>query len=282
MGIIYNDENWQSLLDQGPRKLFGAPGYLPRLTRYGSLAAERFGLIPTTEVLTPVPQSDWKEVIAECHAKKIFAMYHRAASPLEQKPSQNRTNFCWAWSARAALENARLLEGQPAVKLAPVSLGWLVNWRNAGNWLDVTIKGMRERGICSAAFVPNQYDYSGRSFKAGWEQDALNYRLGEVSDTDRNEGVVSMISQSLAILKTGTSGYAAWKRLEHAMIVEGMEYDEKQKYGIVWNIFNSGGDGSIKMAGDAGVPDELYGLAVSSLSRQLGRITDVDSITADV
>jgi len=223
------------------------------------------GLIPAAEVIEPVPQDQWKSVIEDCHARKIFAMYHRAASTLPQKPSQNGLNYCWAWSLCACLEDTRLLEGQPAVKLAPTSAGWLVNWWNSGGYLDVTIAGVQKRGLCSANFVPSEHVYDPAKFSAGWEADAINYRTSEWWDVDCNAGAVSVIGHALAILRTGRPGYIAYKWWSHALALTAMWWDTSQTNSIVWGPFNSHGDGLIQLAGSKGVPDELYGVRSTSL-----------------
>lgn len=264
--MIYNDENYELLLPHGPVARFGTVGCLPRTTLCGSRQAEAMGLVRIPDDLEPVPEADWKEVIAECHREKIFPMYHRRASKLQQKPTQNGLNYCWSWGLKAAMENARLLEHQPEVDLAAVSIGWTVNWRNAGNYLESALNAVRTRGMCSSEFVPNQHILNPERFKAGWEEDALKYRLQEAWDGDRSAGVKSAIGQALAILKTGRTLYVAHNWWGHALTVEGMEWDETQLNNIVWDHFNSHADGSIQLAGQKGVPDEFYGIRAMVLS----------------
>jgi hypothetical protein len=268
MPMLYNDENFHFLQALCvARRDRGYIGVIPRATRYGTARALGHFLLPGTELVPEVPQQDWKELIEFCRENQIFPEFHRqAAAELEEKPDQNGLNLCWAWSAEGALEESFLLQGRTIKRLAPVSLNWLTGWGNEGYYLDATVKAMVQRGMASTDFVPDQYDYRGNNFKRGWEADALEHRLAEAWDSDRDRGIISMIGQILAQLKTGTPGYDAWNRLSHAMNIVGAHWDETQNYGVVWHVLNSWADGVLHMAGASGVPDEHYGLRAPQIA----------------
>lgn len=260
---LYTDANYQLLLDQANRHgTYGAAGALPRRTRYGSSEAAQHFLVPYGDVVSDLPdQKDWKELIQEANEKKLFPIYHRQASTvLEQQPSQNGLNYCWTWSLRAATENARRLYGLPDVSLAPTSLAWLVNYSNAGYYLDAAIKGACERGFAPMSMLPNQYSRSPSSWQSGWEQEALKYRPLEWWDGDTSQGTIFVIKQALAILRTGTPLYVALNWWSHALCIFGLTWDESQPNGIIWDYFNSHADGHIQLVGSRGVPDEFYGV----------------------
>ena len=164
---------------------------------------------------------------------------------------------------------SRVVAGQLPVLLNPVSLGWLVNWREEGYFLDRTIQGAKERGIASAAVAPMSFNPRDHAqWPAGWEQDALNYRALEWWDTDRAAGVVKMIAQCLAILATGTPLYIAYNWWSHALECVGMRWNASKTNGIVWTIKNSHNEEDvIELADSKGVPDEAYG--VRSVSWQV-------------
>lgn len=262
---FYNDSNFDQLVIASKTE-DGAPEALPRRTVCGSPLATASGMVPVLDFpdLLPDPK-DFKEIIAYCHEQKIFPMYHRMASGLPQKPSQNGLGHCWAYGMTAALEDCRAAEGQAAVKLAPNSLAWLVNWRNQGYFLDETIAAVRQRGIAPASMCP-EYDLNPRDFDPNWKEEALKYRALEWWDTKRDEGVVPMIQQCLGVLRTGRPGYAALNWWNHALEVTGIWWDESQPNNIIWAWFNSHGDGLIQIAGSKGVPDEFYGVRAGNLA----------------
>lgn len=260
----YDDSNYADLIGT-PNTEDGRPQCLPRRTVYGSPEAESFGLVPVLDFpdLLPDPK-DFKEIIAYCHEKEIFSMYHREASTLPKKPNQNGLGHCWNYGIRHALEDLRLTEGQAALKLAPNSLAWLVNWRNQGYYCDETIKAVRDRGIAPADCC-KEYDLDPRNFKADWQQRALENRVLEWWDTDGREGVLKMLRQGLAILRTGKPCYIAVDAWGHALEASGMIFDESLPNKVAWVYFNSHADGMIVMRSERMFPSELYAPRASSI-----------------
>ena len=237
-------------------------GCIPRKTTYGGVLAGRYGLRPVSDTPDMIPDwKDAKEIINACNARRIFPVYHEKETGLLDKWYQGRLPRCWAWSLTAAVIDIRALAGLKPVPLAPTSLGWLTSWKSAGYYLDAAINGCKDRGIAPASCVPDMHAITDRDFASNWKQEALNYRVLEWWDTNRNEGYRTFAMQCLAILRTGHPGYAAWNSLRHAMCVEGMQWDDSNpEYPIVWVIRNSHGElEPITMAGKAGTPDEFYG-----------------------
>lgn len=263
-----NPEDVRKLLKIGPQTLDGTPQALPRKSIYGTPEAERMGLVPLLDYPDDlVEPADFKEVILHCRDRKIFPLYHQAASGVfDDGWDQDGYGYCWAFGATASLMGCRALEGQKPVRLNPFSLGWLVNWRNAGYYLDSTIKGMRERGVASEEYTPVQAPRPS-SFKDGWEQDALNYRTSEWWDT-RYQSEVYMLRQTLTILRTGVAGYIAYNWWNHALELVGLQWDESERNNVVVEAMNSHRDGVIFLTGGRAIPDELYGPRASSLPRQ--------------
>lgn len=238
----------------------GSVGAIPRKTAYG----DSLGLLPFGEAFPDlvVEPNDYKEVIRHCHDEQIFPLYHQRASwaPSGKRWNQNGLNYCWSWGGTAALMDIRAREEKPAVELAPVSMGYLVNWRNAGNYLESMIDGLKKTGVCSAEFVPDPFSMNPRKFKAGWDEDRLNYRLGEVWDCDPRR----MLQHSLSVLRTGTPLYIAYNWWGHALEVVAIRWDESQRDNVVWVIRNSHNeDDVIELTGANGVPDEAYGFRAS-------------------
>lgn len=263
--LIYGDHNWQTLVDaHQSRTADGSPECLPRKSRYGSGLADRYGLIPMSDYPTDlVPKSDWKEYINHCRQEQMFPEFyeHNTWCPEGTRWNQNGLRYCWAWSLTAALMDKIAHMGLPVILLGPTSLGGAVGWRNEGYYLDGAIDWAKKHGITPAEFLPDMLSINYRQFKTGWEDAALNFRPTEWWDTDRGAGVDSMISQCLTILGTGTSVHIAYGWWGHALCLDGLIWDETQKYNIRWVIRNSHDeDDHIEMTGDRGVPDEGYGI----------------------
>jgi len=261
--LSYNcdDADTRERLLAGPRPLSraGQVGVIPRRLQYGAA-----GGLPTLadgidELVDP---KDYKEVIQHCHEQRIFPVYHERATwrPQGTRWSQNGLNYCWAWSIVAGLMDLRAREGKANVMLSPVSLGWLVNWRNDGNYLESAIKGLKARGVCSMEFTPDPHSRRPGSFRDAWEDDALKYRLGELWDCDPR----SMIQHAISGLRTGSPGYQAHYWWSHATDLVAVEWDERKRSNLVWCVCNSHNESDIiRLDGNHAVPDELYFLRAS-------------------
>jgi hypothetical protein len=235
-------------------------GALPRQTTYGAAP----GLVPFGEAYPDklIQPGDYKAAIEHCEIEQIFPIYHEHATwaPPGFRWNQNGLNYCWSWGGTAALMDLRAREGKPTVQLSPVSMGYLVNWRNAGNYLESMIGGLKEHGVCEASFTPDLHSIRPKSFKDGWEANALKYRLGEVWDCDPR----NMLQHALSVLATGTPLYIAYNWWGHALECVGIRWDTREKDNVVWIIRNSHDeDDVIELTGNKGVPDEAYGFRAS-------------------
>lgn len=251
--MLITDSNWTVLKQEY--------GVLPRFIRYGSKEALKQGLIPIeTYPDKLIPESEWKERIAEAHQKRMMPIHHFEDVGVKGK-NQGGTNYCWAYGIASALEACRLQEAQPYRRLAPATLGWLVNWRNVGYYLADTIRGAHERGIASSEYAPDGTTNS-KTFKDGWEQNGLRHRPLEWFDTggrgERDEREASMVKYCVSLLLMGLPGYIAYNWWGHALMMAGIEWAEGQLYNLKWIAWNSHGDGRIELTGSRGVPDEAY------------------------
>lgn len=244
----------------------GGYGLMPRRPEHG------YGRMPGMKPLGDYPDklidsADYKEVIARCHEQQRFPIYHQRASwgAPGVKWNQNGLGFCWAWGGTGCLMDCLAREGKPVPLLSPVSLGWLVNWNNQGNYLEDCIRGLTTRGVCEMRFTPDPHSLKHRQYVDGWEENALLYRLGdgEVFDAD-NRTRKSMIQHAISILATGTPGYIAYNWWGHALELVAVVWDESETNNLVWQIRNSHNeDDVIELTGSRAVPDELYGIAAS-------------------
>lgn len=260
MSSFYDDSNWQQLL-RPPATEDGSPQVLPRVTAYGTDEARACGLIPFEEYPDRVLEWDeLPEVIEKCHREKIFPLYHLEDTGLLKQWYQDGYGYCWAYALAAAVMACRAVEGQPPVKLSPFSLGWLVNWRNSGYYLDRAIAGARQRGLAPVEYVP-EYNLRPATFKPGWEQEALKYRPLEWWDTRPRTDRRLMTLQCATILATGRPTANAYDWWGHAVPCVGMLWRNR---GVIWQVWNSHGDGVIELGGSRGVPDEAYGVRATS------------------
>jgi len=242
---------------------FAEPGVIPRRTLYGHTP----NLIPFGEAFPDklVDPKDYKEVIAWCHERKIFPMYHQQATwgPKGFRWNQNGLNYCWVWSLAGAMMTCRAIERKPTVVLSPVAAGWTVDWRNVGNYLEDAVKAVRERGLPEMRYTPNPHSRKPSTFLEGWEENALQYRLGDTWDTP-NDSIASRIQYMISILKTGTTIYDAHNWWGHATSVVGVEWDESQKNNLRVIERNSHDeDDLIELTGDRAIPDEMIGICSS-------------------
>jgi hypothetical protein len=240
-------------------------GALPRRRPYGAYP----GLVPFGEAYPDklIDPSDYKEVIARCHREQIFPMYHQRNTwgAVGFRWYQNGLPYCWAWSATAATMDCEAREGKPVELLSPVSLGWLVSWRERGYYLAETIEGIKARGIAPMSFTPNPHDPTPRKFVDGWEEAAMRHRILDAWDTD-NSTLAKRIQYGISVLATASSDYIAYDWWGHALECVGVVWDETVANNLCWVIRNSHDeDNFIELTGDKAVPDEQYGI-VSTLT----------------
>ena len=265
----YGDSNWKQLTSQEY-----PPGVIPRVTRYGTDDAWGLGLTPIEyqDSVALLQWDDLKEALNQSHEDQIQPMYHQADTWAKEgfRYNQNGIGYCWTWSGTAALMDCRAAEGKETVALAPVSMGYLVGWKDRGNYLESFIEGARNTGVASAEFVDgdiNSHNRNPNSYKAGWEEDRKQYRLSEIWDTNTRNGDRTTILHCATILATTARPiYIAYNWWGHALELVGMRWDESKQNNIVWQIRNSHNENDlIELDGSRGVPDEAYGFVSTVL-----------------
>lgn len=259
--IEYNDSNIDLLLDHPWYTPDGSPECWPRRTVCGSSQAAAMGLVPVLDY--PDELVDWadaKEIIDFCHRQQLFPFYHQQAHGLNEYWNQNGLPYCWAWGCACSVMDARAAEGQEPILLAPNSLGWLVNWRSQGFFVDETLVGASQRGIAPASAVPNVHSRNPSTFASDWQEQAMQYRPFEWWDT-RKDGDVSMLRQMLTILRTGRSGSVAFNWWGHALTINALEWDESVQHNVkVWLRNSHNEKDCIKLSGSRMIPDEFFGV----------------------
>ena len=256
---VYDTDNasdYQDLLRLKPSGVDVAEA-LPRREEYASMEALDKGLVPIEsypDVL--IPESEWEDRLAEAHAAKtlpIDHMYHTWC-PQGERWNQNGLGYCWTWGGTAALMCCRAVEDHDTVELAPVSMGFLVNWQNRGNYLESYIQGARQYGVAPASHVPDSAWHSPnpRKFLDGWDTERLKYRLDKVWDCRRSD----MTRHCVSGLVRGRAGYIAYNWWGHALCLVSLRYEGRE---LLWDIRNSHNETDvITLKGSRAIPDECY------------------------
>jgi hypothetical protein len=266
MSITYNTDNPRHM--EALKSMFvnrpDDPGYRPRKSVYGENSATKIGLYPVDAVPDAlIDLADMKEVIEECHAKKIFPKYHQFntwAPDGEFASYQNGLNYCWGWSGTACLMDVEAIEDRETVMLAPVSMGYLVGWANAGNYLESFIKGAREEGIAPAQAKGFNDTTRSKSFWAQFSEQRKEHRLDGVWDCNNNAGDKVMLQHALSVLAYGRPLYIAYDWWGHALECVSMLWTENTYLNVTMEIRNSHGEKTlIKLDGSRCIFSEAYG-----------------------
>lgn len=259
--LRYNDENLRDLVGP-PKTEDGSPQWFPRRSQYASPEAAACGLVPMEQYPDQIiPWEKVPEVIERCHQEKIFPLYWLQKYLWNPEDwYQNGLGYCWAYGLTASVVLARAVEGQPTVRLAPTSLGWLVKWRNQGFYCDEAIQGAKERGIAPVDFAP-EHLLNPNKFKPGWEAEAAKYRPLEWWDIRTGRSERETIQQLITTLATGRPAYVAYNWWGHALCLVGAKWENGQWISQLWNSHN---DGVIEIAGSRGIPDEAYSVRATA------------------
>ena len=150
--------------------------------------------------------------------------------------------------------------------MAPTSLGWLTGWRSRGFYVDETVSGLQKRGMAPASYVPNPYEINPRSFKDGWEEAAMDYRIAECWDCQTRDGDRTTILQCATALICGRGLHVGYNWWGHSVEITGMKWTPSEQNNITWIIRNSHGETKpIELTGSRGIPDEAYAYVSSYL-----------------
>jgi len=262
----YGDANWQNLYI--PKN----PGFIPRRSRFGD-ASNILMPLGSYDTIQPIAWDELKDVIEAAHKNKTMPMYHQNDTWAKEgfRYNQNGIGYCWTWGGTAGVADCRAAEGKDTVLLAPVSMGYLVGWKDRGNYLESYIEGVQKTGVASADYVDgdiNSHNRNPNSYKDDWEEDRKQYRLDQVWDTDARNGDRTMILHCATILaKTARPLYIAYNWWGHALECVGMNWDESKQNNVEWIIRNSHNEPDfISLDGSRGVPDEAYGFVSTVLA----------------
>jgi len=233
----------------------GFPEAWPRRTVYGTAEAFAMGLEPIEAVPDVlIPEDEWADRIEEAHQLKNMPLYYMYQwRPKGQQYTQDGLGYCWTWSGTGCMMTCRACEDKPLQYLAPVSMGYLVNWSNSGNYLESYIQGARQDGVCPASSW-DEVNSTNRN-RRYWEEvnQRGKYRLDKVWDTRRGD----MTRHCISILCYGRSLYIAYNWWGHALELTGIRYNGRTLEWLISNSHNE--DDVIVLTGSRAEPDEAYG-----------------------
>jgi hypothetical protein len=217
--------------------------------------------VPSVEAEAPnilVPESDYQDAIEYAHQRQVFPSYAQKASwaPDGFQYNQNGLGYCWTWGGTACCMDLQQIHAVDVIKLAPVSMGYLVGWANRGNYLESYIKGARDQGIC-AAINDNINDH--RNNRSVWEGKPRPVKLDKVWDIDTRSGKERALQIMLSCLVYGCPISIAYNWWSHALCMSALAWEPAKPYDVVFVIRNSHNESDfILLEGNKGIPDEMY------------------------
>jgi len=248
---VYNTDNSSDVA--ALLKLRGSlvPQVYPRRTIYGTPAAVDAGLYPMDAIPDVLLQPDqYEDALQFAHDQQTLPIYHmhKTWRPPGTKYNQDGIGYCWTWSGTGCLMTTRAMEDKDTVILSPVSMGYLVNWADRGNYLESFIQGAREDGVYPGPL--NSLDRNRNSWP--FDDKRKLYRLDKVWDTNKS----SMKQHCISGLTYGRSGYIAYNWWGHALELVGLRIVNGEWQ---WDISNSHNEPDvITLTGSKAIPDECY------------------------
>lgn len=244
---VITDQNAASYLNENLARHDGQLGLLPR--DYSKIPLGRMPYTsPFSESFPVIPESEWEERCKAMQGRFIRNLYSGTVA----EDNQNGLYYCWTFSLSQSIKAARDVAGLPHVDLCAESLGHDVGWRNAGNYCGLAIAAAAKAGMCDRSFSPKRYNLSPKTWKTGWEQEALNHRVTEFWEL----GQVNMRQETVSALLYGFSVYVGLNWAGHAMSFQELQWKDGKP--AIWtpNTWYDGDDWLL--TGSKMVPDEAY------------------------
>lgn len=223
-----------------------------------------------------VKPADLHDAIDEAHELKLFPYYYaeeRGPFPDDEHVwDQDGLGYCWTWGFNAEYMVLRAVLGLPLIHFPPVANGYLVGWRNRGNYLESMIRGARENGLIPAnggeVSNPNwpDVDINSHNNSGGfWNQYndlRSDFTLGASWDLNCRGGEMTTACQCVSSLRVSVPLYIAHNWWGHALGIECLFNDSAAPLGITYGHRNSHKNKRLLiMEGNRASPDEAIGLA---------------------
>jgi hypothetical protein len=205
---------------------------------------------PFVEAIPTIPASEWPARIAAMEGRWLQNIY----TDTVPDTSQGSLPYCWAWSLTQCVEAQRAVDGQPYVKLAPVSLGGSVNFRNEGNYCGDALAYCVANGICDSTYPDSEWSRTPSKWRTGWQEEAKNHRILEFWE-------IGSWAETVTALLLGMGIYAGYNFWSHAVMLDSLVMTGSE---ICVSGPNSWGPGErFILKGTRKVPSEAYAVRTS-------------------
>jgi len=222
-----------------------------------------------------IAEDDLKDAIEESHRIKSQPVYYSYKTWAPNDGSftwdQNGLGYCWTWGGTAGLLCLRAVLGLKTVRLAPVSMGYLVGWANRGNYLESWLKGAMDDGLVPVQggevslddWADVSMNSTNRSSSFWGKYDALRkqFRLDRVWEINTQSGEMQNIRETATSLYLSSPTYGAHNYWSHALGHEAIFNDSRAPYGVTIGHRNSHNNKDLLiLEGTKATFDEAYPL----------------------
>lgn len=182
-----------------------------------------------------IPRSEWDDRIEEKQRLKTRLTDICDQAGLTVK-DQNGLSYCWVFATTHGVEVARVVQGQPMVRLSPSSVGAKIkNFRNEGGWGTEALEYIVEHGVVSQDKWPEcsldrKYDNDDN------DADRKRHQVQEWDLLD--EGDFDALATACLVNDPTSIGLSWWS---HQVLAMDLVSFGNKKYGIT--IDNSWGTG---------------------------------------
>lgn len=210
-----------------------------------------------------VPKADWEQAIRYAHEHQSMPAYHAYQwRPKGQKYNQNGLGYCWTWGGTGSVMSTRAKEDKELIFLAPVSMGYLVGWRNEGNFLGSFLKGARDDGICPAKTqnLQGMNNHTNRASEWPMQGERQRFRLGDSIELSPD----NMQQHCVSAILNGHTIYVAYMWWGHAVELVGYRYQSGELQTLISNSHNE--EDLIVLTGSRAVPYEAHAIISTLLT----------------
>jgi hypothetical protein len=164
--LIIDDDNYRDFTASMVQRTTGYRGFQNPDSPHEFRAGRPVG--PT------IPRNEWTERVKDGQGSFLSDIVK--AQGIKSK-DQGSLGYCWVYGSTRAVEVQRAIQGFTFLDLSPESVGGpVVGWRNRGGYASEAFDQLQEFGACESSYMDAPHSLSPKRWKAGWQQNALQYR----------------------------------------------------------------------------------------------------------